>query len=186
MNQSTCAACVFWQRFDSVRRSAQDARPGLCRRHAPRPAGGPPGEPPVHWPTTRPTDWCGEFEAMAAAGLEPAELETTEAVTVVQRETVRRPRAGQVACRGLVCIADNGTKLVVWGRDDNMHNLHIVNRARLPCRVSFAPTEPEGWSQERYGDTWWVEPEAPLEVRPVRSPAATLHAHLSEVDRTGT
>jgi hypothetical protein len=59
----TCGFCRFYKSLGEAA--------GLCRRHAPavmdrawdHPEYGLQSETATHWPDTRASDWCGDFEA---------------------------------------------------------------------------------------------------------------------------
>lgn len=67
-----CRSCTHWQdreleidRIDPATAN-QKVRLGVCRRHAPRPGGGPAPTPDsletMPWPPVASDDWCGEWE----------------------------------------------------------------------------------------------------------------------------
>jgi hypothetical protein len=57
MNEELCGACRWWLVQDV------DAGSGECRRHAPAPLAGigTPAAVNTVWPTTRRTEFCGDF-----------------------------------------------------------------------------------------------------------------------------
>jgi hypothetical protein len=55
-----CAACVFWAHFNEA--------VGVCRRRAPRPAGGSDSETVAHWPETFAEEGCGDGIPRAEGG----------------------------------------------------------------------------------------------------------------------
>ena len=54
-NDALCANCVFWKQDDPGNRV------GACRKHAPTPARSPEDRVRTSWPSTRCTDWCGDW-----------------------------------------------------------------------------------------------------------------------------
>ena len=62
----SCNTCKLWQ----VKDGGQD---GICRRLPPRPEIMPKGqEVVVVWPSTTPSDWCGEWRPMQQPEPQPA------------------------------------------------------------------------------------------------------------------
>jgi len=51
-----CGDCQYWA-TPSLGRGAPP-KEAACRRHPPMP-----GSPWAQWPMTKPSDWCGDFEA---------------------------------------------------------------------------------------------------------------------------
>lgn len=57
-DESSCSSCTYWLQLEG-------AEQGSCRRYAAQPIAhvGDASDLRVSWPTTEPTDWCGEYGA---------------------------------------------------------------------------------------------------------------------------
>lgn len=65
-------------------------------------------------------------------------------------------KVGPTGAHRLVCVADSGAKVVIFGRERSMKNINAVLEAGLPCMVQ-CETHPASQSTDRFADhTHWV------------------------------
>ena len=75
---------------------------------------------------------------------------------------------GSAGARRLVCAADSGAKVVIFGREAELKNINAVLAAGLPCIVR-CETGPAPETADRFaGHTHWVWEHSMLEAAPLR------------------
>ena len=73
---------------------------------------------------------------------------------------------GPTGAHRLVCVADSGAKVVIFGHESELKNINTVLEAGLPCVVR-CETRPASRTANRYaGHTHWVWEYGMLEVAP--------------------
>ena len=73
---------------------------------------------------------------------------------------------GETGAHRLVCVADSGAKVVIYGREWELRNISAVLEAGLPCNVR-CDTHPASRTANRiFGHTHWVWECGMLEVLP--------------------
>ena len=73
---------------------------------------------------------------------------------------------GPTGAHRLVCVADSGAKVVIFGRESELKNINAVLEAGLPCMVR-CETHPASQTANRFaGHTHWVWEHSMLEVAP--------------------
>jgi hypothetical protein len=73
---------------------------------------------------------------------------------------------GPTGAHRLVCVADSGAKVVIFGHESELENINTVLAAGLPCNVR-CETHPASQAANRYaGHTHWVWEYSTLEVVP--------------------
>ena len=74
---------------------------------------------------------------------------------------------GETGARRLVCVADSGAKVVIFGRESELKNINAVLEAGLPCIVR-CETHPASQTANRFaGHTHWVWEHSTLKVAPL-------------------
>ena len=73
---------------------------------------------------------------------------------------------GPTGARRLVCVADSGAKVVIFGRESEMKNINEVLGAGLPCIVRCDPHTASRTVNRFRGHTHWVWEHSMLEVAP--------------------
>ena len=66
----------------------------------------------------------------------------------------------------LVCIAESGAKVAIFGRKGNLKNIQSMLDAGLPCVVRCETGPPGPNHAARYGHTHWVSEYSTLEAAP--------------------
>ena len=75
---------------------------------------------------------------------------------------------GPTGAHRLVCVADSGAKVVIFGHKSELKNINTVLEAGLPCNVR-CETSPASQIANRFaGHTHWVWKHSTLEVAPLR------------------
>ena len=75
---------------------------------------------------------------------------------------------GSTGAHRLVCVADSGGKVVMFGHESGLKNINAVLEAGLPCFVR-CETHPASQTAKRFsGHTHWVWEYSMLEVAPLR------------------
>ena len=75
---------------------------------------------------------------------------------------------GPTGAHRLVCVADSGAKVVIFGHESELKNIDAVLEAGLPCIVR-CETRPASQFANRFaGHTRWVWEHGMLEVAPLR------------------
>lgn len=65
----------------------------------------------------------------------------------------------------LVCIARNGWKVALWGRQHGRKNIDSVLEAGLPCMIQCDRTyKPAQWAAEEFGHDYWIPENANVRV----------------------
>jgi hypothetical protein len=75
--------------------------------------------------------------------------------------------SGSPAHRRLVCLAEGGGKIAIWGREiplNNMRNIQVVLAAGLPCTIQCDHQPPGQEEAEKFGHTHWVREDFSLRV----------------------
>ncbi len=61
MKKINCESCMYWRALDR-KYLADQIKPGICKRYAPRPATiNQNGMTTAEWPTTETFDFCGDY-----------------------------------------------------------------------------------------------------------------------------
>lgn len=77
-------------------------------------------------------------------------------------------KIGPTGVHRLVCVADSGAKVVIFGHESELKNINAVLGAGLPCNV-WCEAHPASQAANRYaGNTHWVWEYSTLEVMPSR------------------
>lgn len=71
----------------------------------------------------------------------------------------------------LVCVAESGAKVAIFGSDGNLDNINTVLNAGLPCVVRCRTRTPAAYASSRFGHTHWVSEDSALDARPSASTA---------------
>ena len=69
----------------------------------------------------------------------------------------------------LVCVAESGAKVAIFGSAGNLDNINAVLAAGLPCVVRCRTRTPEPYASSRFGHTHWVSEDSALDARPSAS-----------------
>ena len=91
---------------------------------------------------------------------------------------------GSTGAHRLVCVADSGAKVVIFGRESELQNINAVLEAGLPCIVR-CETHPASQTVNRFsGHTYWVWEYGMLEVAPLGVDAENLEPRDTCVRKT--
>ena len=81
---------------------------------------------------------------------------------------------GPTGAHRLVCVADSGAKVVIFGRRGALKNIDAVLEAGLPC-IARCEIRPASRTANLYaGHTHWVWEHSMLELTPVRADEEVL------------
>ena len=72
----------------------------------------------------------------------------------------------------LVCVAESGGTVAIFGSARNLENISSVLDAGLPCVVRCKTRTPASYAAERFGHTHWVSEDSMLEATPKREEAS--------------
>ena len=64
----------------------------------------------------------------------------------------------------LVCRAESGAKIAIFGSAGNLKNIDAVRNTGLPCVIRCKTRTPPSYASERYGHTHWVSEHSTLKV----------------------
>ena len=73
-------------------------------------------------------------------------------------------REGQKGVLRLVCNAQRGEKIAIFGSAKERNNIDAVLNAGIPCTVNCETRPPADWAANQYGHTHWVPKEGTLRV----------------------
>ena len=77
-------------------------------------------------------------------------------------------RVGSDGAHRLVCVAESGAKVAVFGSEGNLENINAVLDAGLPCVVRCRTRSPASYAAKCFGHTHWVSEDSTLEATPKR------------------
>lgn len=66
----------------------------------------------------------------------------------------------------LVCVAETGAKVAIFGSEGNLGNINAVRNVGLPCVVRCKTRTPAAYAAEHFGHTHWVSEDSTLEATP--------------------
>ena len=69
----------------------------------------------------------------------------------------------------LVCVAESGAKVAVFGSIGNLDNINSVLAVGLPCVARCETRTPAPYASKRYGHTHWVSEDSALDATPSAS-----------------
>ena len=73
-------------------------------------------------------------------------------------------KVGPDGANRLVCVAEWGAKVAIFGSEGNLENINAVLDAGLPCVVRCKTRKPASYAAERFGHTHWVSEDSTLEA----------------------
>lgn len=83
----------------------------------------------------------------------------------------------------LVCNAQSGEKIAIFGSAQARSNIDAVLNARMPCTVNCETRPPADWAIDRYGHTHWVPESSALHIMaPTNTAKDSNHSHFLGVD----
>ena len=77
-------------------------------------------------------------------------------------------KVGPDGAHRLVCVAESGAKVAIFGNEGNLKNINAVLDADLPCVVRRKMRTPATYAAERFARTHWVTEDSTLEATPKR------------------
>ena len=66
----------------------------------------------------------------------------------------------------LVCVAESGAKVAIFGSEGNLKNIDAVLEAGLPCVVRCKTRTPGKYEARNFGHTHWVSEGSTLYATP--------------------
>ena len=73
-------------------------------------------------------------------------------------------REGSKGDLRLVCNAQSGEKVAIFGSKQARGNIDAVLNAGMPCAINCETRPPDNWATEQYGHSHWVPEGSTLSI----------------------